>query len=567
MSEYPHAEKAEQYARDVIAGRIPSCAHVIGACRRHLEDLRKSKSRTARYRFDAAKAEAACVFVEQLPHVKDQWAARQELIVLEPWQCFVLAMIFGWVEKSTGLRRFREAYVEVPRKNGKSVLGAGIGLYMFLEDGEYGAEVYSGATSEKQAWEVFRPAKAMVDKTPDLVEHYGVTSMAKNLAAPGTSSRFEPVIGKPGDGASPSCAIIDEFHEHQTPDLYDTMRTGMGARSQPLMLIITTAGSDLAGPCYDMHLRVAQVLAGTLEDETLFGIIYGLDDEDDWMDPAVLAKANPNYGVSVQVEPLLKDQRDAIRYPSKTNPFKTKKLNQWVGARSTWLSIPHWHKCGDESLRIEDMHGRSVYLGVDLASRTDLCSVALVFPTDIGGRAGWTSFVRTYLPEGAIERAGNNRANYEAWRLSGHLIVTEGDEIYFDLIREDVRTLSSEYQIEEIAYDPWRAVQLAQQLREDGANTVEFRALKSLFSPPMREMEAAIVAGRWRHPCDPCLTWQIGNVTARPDAGENLYPRKEKAEAKIDGPVSIIMALGRALVAQGEPADPYAERGFLSLDL
>ncbi|WP_322528977.1 terminase TerL endonuclease subunit [Salinicola sp. LHM] len=560
MASYPNVNAANKYARDVVAGRIPACKEVRQACQRHLDDLKASKGRAFRYRFDKDAAETVCVFIQLLPHTKGRWARERKLVELEPWQKFVFCVIYGWLRKKSGLRRFTEAYVEVGRKNGKSVIAAGVANYMLCADGEYGAEVYCGATTEKQAWEVFRPARLMLKNSPLLVSAAGIEIMAKNISIPEDGSRLEPLIGDPGDGSSPSCALVDEFHEHQTPNLYDTMSTGMGARDQPLMFIITTAGFNTAGPCYDKRRQVQQMLDGALPNDELFGIIYTVDQGDDWQDPAVLRKANPNFGVSVSEEFLLKAQRDAIRYPSRQNSFLTKHLDIWVSAPTAWLNMADWHAAGDDSLTLDDFEGQECWLGVDLASKTDIAAIALLFRDEVEDKNGrmktrWTAFVRSYLPEGAIERASNNRAAYESWVNSGDLIITDGEELDFDVIREDIKDLAGRFQINEIAYDPWRATQLAHQLMNDGADIVEYRNTVQNMSPAMREMEAAITGGRWRHSCDPVLTWMASNVVAKADAKDNIYPRKEKPENKIDGPIAILMALGRAVLTENDEPD------------
>ena len=549
MASYPNVNAANKYARDVVSGRIDACKEVKQACKRHLDDLKKSETRAFKYKFCRDTAEQVCGFVQLLPHTKGKWARERERIKLEPWQKFIFSCVFGWLHKKTGYRRFTEAYCEIPRKNGKSVIAAGVGLYMLCADGEFGAEVYCGATTEKQAWEVFRPAKLMLEKTPELTSFAGIEIMAKNISIPADGSRFEPLIGNPGDGSSPSCAIIDEFHEHDAPDQYETMLTGMGAREQALMFIITTSGFNLAGPCYDKRRQVQQMLDGVMPNEEMFGIIYGIDVGDDWQDPAVLKKANPNFGVSVGADYLLKQQRDAIRYPSRTNAFLTKHLNVWVSARSTWLNMADWHKCGDIQLQLEQFYGKSCWLAVDLASKTDICSLGFLFKDTLeSGRTRWTYFTRSYLPEGALQRAANNRAAYETWVNSGHLTLMDGDEIDFNQIREDIKDLAAVLDITELPYDPWRATQLAHQLMSDGANVVEFRNTVQNMSPAMREWEAAITSGRFRHNADPVLTWMASNVVAKVDAKDNLYPRKERAENKIDGIIAGLMAMGRAVV-------------------
>lgn len=279
---YPNVNAANQYARDVVRGKIVACQFVIQACQRHLDDLMAEKSKSFRYRFDKDLAERAAKFIQLLPHTKGEWAFKRMPITLEPWQLFVICCAFGWVNKGSRLRRFREVYTEIPRKNGKSAISAGVALYCFACDNEFGAEVYSGATTEKQAWEVFRPARLMCKRTPMLTEAFGIEVNASNMNRPEDGARFEPLIGNPGDGSSPHCAVVDEYHEHATDALYTTMLTGMGARRQPLMWAITTAGYNIEGPCYDKRREVIEMLNGsvpmtsfnTIPSNTLVPIFY-----------------------------------------------------------------------------------------------------------------------------------------------------------------------------------------------------------------------------------------------------------------------------------------------------
>lgn len=557
---YPNVNAANRYAREVVAGKIVACKWVKLACQRHLDDLEAEKKRGYPFRFNREEAERCCLFVQQLPHTKGKWARTKELITLEPWQKFIFCAAFGWVNKKTGMRRFSEVYCEIPRKNGKSVIAAGVGLLMFCADGEYGAEVYCGATTENQAWEVFRPARLMLDKSRDLRELVGAEIMAKSLAIPDDGSRFEPLIGDPGDGSSPSCAIIDEYHEHPTPALYETMLTGMGAREQPLIFIITTAGDNLAGPCYDKRDQVLKMLEGVTPNDSLFGVVFTLDDDDDWQTLAALRKANPNYGVSVLDTYLIKQLDDARRYPSRQNAFKTKHLNQWVSAKHAWLNMTDWQACGDSTLTLDDFEGKACWVGVDLASKSDLTAVALVFrDLDDRGRVRWTVFVRCYLPTGAIERASTNRAAYETWANAGQLLTTEGEETDFDVIRGDIKDLAQRFQINEVAYDKWRATQLAHQLQTDGANVIEVGGGAGAMNAPMREIEAALVAGRFRHSADPLLTWQAGNVVTREFKGCLTPMKADEGKSnlrKIDAMVAILMAMSRALASDLVDATP-----------
>lgn len=542
---------ANKYARDVVAGKVDACKWVRLCCQRHLDDLASSKGKGFKWKFNKAEAERVCAFVELLPHTKGKWAREKRRLKLEPWQKFIFCCVFGWVSKKTGLRRFREVYCEIPRKNGKSVVAAGVALYMLCADREFGAEVYCGATTEKQAWEVFRPARLMMLKTPDLIEAAGVEVNARSLAIPEDGSRLEPIIGDPGDGSSPSCSLIDEYHEHDSDDLYETMLTGMGAREQPLIFTITTSGSNIAGPCYEKRKQVCAMLDKTVANDEIFGLIYTLDEEDDWRDLQALKKANPNYGVSIFPDNLQRDLADAIRYPSRQNGFKTKHCNLWVNAKMAWLNQLDWDRAAVPGLSLDDFKGRSCYAGIDLASKCDIADIAVVFrEKDDAGRDLWTFFNRHYLPEGAVQGDGPNQEAYERWVIEGHLITTEGEELDFDVIREDTKDIAGAHQVEEIAYDKWRATQLAHQLMKDGAEVVEVGGGIQTMNLAMRELEAALVSGRVRHNGDPVLAWMASNVVAHEYKG-CITPTKESSPKKIDGMVAILMAMSRAILADG----------------
>lgn len=388
---YPNVNAANQYARDVVRGKIVACQFVIQACQRHLDDLMAEKSKSFRYRFDKDLAERAAKFIQLLPHTKGEWAFKRMPITLEPWQLFVICCAFGWVNKGTRLRRFREVYTEIPRKNGKSAISAGVALYCFACDNEFGAEVYSGATTEKQAWEVFRPARLMCKRTPMLTEAFGIEVNASNMNRPEDGARFEPLIGNPGDGSSPHCAVVDEYHEHATDALYTTMLTGMGARRQPLMWAITTAGYNIEGPCYDKRREVIEMLNGSVPNDELFGIIYTVDEGDDWTDPQVLEKANPNIGVSVYREFLLSQQQRAKNNARLANVFKTKHLNIWVSARSAYFNLVSWQSCEDKSLTLEQFEGQPCILAFDLARKLDMNSMARLYTREIDGKTHYYS--------------------------------------------------------------------------------------------------------------------------------------------------------------------------------
>lgn len=597
-----YAGIATQYARDVLEGRIPACKWIRLACARHLNDLQRDEDgfrftwnpllktdavvddagNVIRQAKEYRPADRACMFVELLPHIKGEWAAKAERIRLEAWQVFFLASLFGWVDRDTGKRRFRVADLIVPRKNGKSALAAAIALYMAFVDGEFGAEVYSGATSEDQAHEVFGPAKLMAQRSPDFLDRFGVTVRASSITSLDTNSKLEPVIGKPGDGASPHCAVVDEYHEHSTEELYDTMRTGMGARKQPLMLVTTTAGDDVSGPCYQHQQELQQILEGTVEDDTRFGLIYTIDDDDDWTSIEALIKANPNYGVSKDPEGLQVEQRDAIRNPRKEATFRTKHLNIWVASSSPWLPLEDWREAGDKDLKLEQFEHEEFWLGGDLSSTKDLASVCKVFvrqqPTPViyrpdGNAAtaeeiravgdalpeGWVRrieqldhyyvFWRHYLPEAMLEDP--TAKHYQGWHKTGHLIVTSGSMIDHGRIERDVLDDSERFVLRQAGFDQWNAAQLAANLQNEGIEVVYVPMQVKHLSPAMKWIDGLLASKRLHHDGDPVAAWAISNVEVKPDHNDNWFPRKPLNRArKTDPAIAMIVAVGRAMVAE-----------------
>jgi len=561
-----YAAIAEGYARGIVRKNIPAGKSIRLQCKRFLDELKASKKADFPHRFDRDKAARACRFIEKLPHSKGTWARRKEAIRLEPWQVWIIACTFGWLRKANGTRRFRVLLVVVPRKNGKSALSAGIGLYMLCADGEFGAEVYSGATNEKQAWEVFGPARLMAQRTPALLGKFGVEVNAKSLVRIDDNSKFETIIGDPGDGQSPSCSIHDEYHEHDDDGQIDTMLTGMGARDQPLQLLITTAGDNLAGPCYKMIGEQREKLAGigrasggpggagpSLDDETFF-VEYTIDQGDDWKAESALRKANPNFDVSVAGDFLRARQRDAIATPRKAGIFKTKHLNLWVASKAAYFDIEKWRACHDpgipakaaDALLLERLRGRRCIAGLDLASKIDIAALELLF-LPIGEVATVADpYIRTgfyFLPAETVL----NVPTYQAWDAAGLLNVTDGNIIDYDEILEVLRQVRDTFQLEQVAYDPHQATYLATTMVKQGFPVIEYRPIVVNFSEPMKELDALSKAGKIRHGGCAVMEWEMNNVVAQADAKENVYPRKPREEAKIDNPVALMSALGVAM--------------------
>ena len=550
-----NVKKAIKYAKDVVAGKIPACRFIVKTCQQCLDDLEQQQAVKFPYFFDEVKAEKACKFIQYLPHTKGEWALKRQNITLEPWQLFIVANAFGWLRKSNNLRRYREIYVEVPRKNGKSAISAGVGLYMFCMDNEFGAEVYSGATTEKQAWEVFRPARLMCKKTDLLCSTFGIEVNASNLNRPSDGSRFEPLIGSPGDGASPSCAIVDEYHEHKNDELYTTMLTGMGARKQPLMFIITTAGYNIEGPCYDKRREVIEKLNGAIPNEELFGIIYTIDEDDDWTDESVLRKANPNFDVSVYGDYLISQQSKAINNARLTNTFKTKHLNVWVSAKESYFNMVSWESCRDETLSLSDFQGDDVVLGLDMARKLDMNSLVKVFTRIVDGKRHYYCIApEFFVPEDTVYNTDTALKRvvdkYQKWVNSGHLTATDGAEVDYREIEDVIKDTNQEHRVSCVAIDPHGAIAISHNLADEGLNPITITQNYTNLSDPMKELEAAIESGRFHHDGNPIMTWCIGNVVGKTVPGNDdvVRPIKEIPENKIDGAVALMMAIGRIML-------------------
>lgn len=543
---------ANKYAKDVVAKKIVAGKSVIASCQRQIDDLTKWKGKGSQFIFDKAKADRVCEFIELLPHIKGPKSG--ELIVLEPWQVFIITTLFGWV-KPSGYRRFRRAYIEVPRGNGKSAISSGLALYMLCFDNEGGAEVYSFATTRDQAKIVFGDAQNMARKTSELKSHFGLEVNAHNINVLQSMSKFEALSaeGSTLDGLNTHFACIDELHAHKTRAVYDVVETSIGKRSQSMLWVITTAGSNRAGICYEVRSFVNKVLLRNAVDESQFGIIYGLDEGDDWTTEEALIKANPNWNVSVMPEILLPLQAKAMSMPSAANNFRTKHLNEWVNADVAWMDMRAWDACADGTLDETDFEGEPVWIGLDLASKVDIAAKVMVFKREIAGKDHFYCFGHYYLPRETVDRGENSQ--YQGWESLGRLTVTEGAVIDYGVIEENLLAECSRFQVTEIPYDPFQATQLSTRMMAQGAPMVEVRPTVLNFSEPMKQLEALILQKRLHHNGDPVMGWMMSNVVAHMDAKDNIYPRKERPENKIDGVVALIMALSRAIQLNEEPGD------------
>lgn len=541
----PHVETAALYAQRVLSGEIAACKWTRLCVQRQVDDLARESSEDWPWIFDHERASRPCEFIELLPHIKGKWARERRLLKLEPWQAFILTTVFGWVHRETGLRRYREAYIEVPRKNGKSALSSGLALFMLAGDGEEGAEVYSAATTKEQARIVFDDSKRMAERVPDLRTYCGVAIMKESITVAATASRYLPLSaeGSTLDGLNVHCAVIDELHAHKSRAVYDVIDSARGAREQSLLWAITTGGTDRAGICYERRTHVTKMLGGQLPDATTFGIIYTIDEKDDPLDPANWAKANPNWLVSVLQDDMEAAGRKAAGMPSAMANFLTKRLNVWVSGDSAWMDMVAWNRCADKTLTVDKVAHLECYLPQDLASKVDVAaSPRLFYDRDADH---YYLISRFYLPERAVEVSANSQ--YDGWRRAGHLIVTDGEVIDFDLIEENIRADVCTLDVKEVPYDPWQATQMASQLLKEGAPMVEYRQTVATMSEPMKTFEALVLKGKFTHDGNPMMDWMVSNVICHLDAKDNIYPRKERPENKIDGPVAVIMGIGRVL--------------------
>ena len=547
--EAPPGSSVADYANAVVAGGIPAGVLVGKACERHLADLEHGSDRGLV--FDGAAAQHAIDFFGFLKHYKGEWAGQP--FTLRPWQAFIIGSMFGW-KRADGTRRFRDAYVEVPRKNGKSTLAGGAALYLEVADGEPGAEVYSAATKRDQARIVFNTAQEMVAATPALRRRIRV--FRNRLVVPATRSKFEPLGADVDtlDGLDVHGAIIDELHAHKTRAAVDILDTATGARRQPLSLKITTAGSDRTSVCWEEHDYAVKVIEGLIDDDETFAFIATIDEGDDWADEAAWQKANPNYGVSVKPDDLRRKCAKAQKMVSAQNAFRRRHLDEWTEQVDRWVDLAVWDQGGTE-FDPAPLVGRECIGGLDLSTKLDISAFQLVFPPEDGSLI-WHVISHFFVPEENVQkRQRKDRVPYDAWVKAGLMEATPGDIIDYDVIRRRINQQAELYVIREIAFDSWNAAQIGTQLMTDGFRMVEIRQGTRSMGGPSKDFEALVVARRLNHGNNPALRLMMANTAIRKDANDNYMPDKAKSNGRIDGIVATIMALGRAMVIENAAPD------------
>lgn len=539
-----YVDKAKRYITKVLDGKIPACRWVKFACLRQKQDLERKKSSKFPYHFDRKRANKPCKFIECLCHVKGPKAG--ECIHLEDWQCFIITTIFGWIDDN-GYRRFSQAYIEVGRGNGKSTFCSGIGLYMLCADGELGADIYSFATTRDQARIVFDDALAMARGNKDLQRYYGLTPLNNSMVIIGTNSKFLPKSADAGtlDGLNTHLGIIDELHAHKTRKVYDVVNSSTSKRSQSLIFTITTAGYILDGICMERRRTVGHVLDGSVIDEALFGIIYTIDENDDWQSEIALRKANPNWNISVNPKQIMSELISAKLNTSAQKEYLTKHLDVWVNSDHQWLKMEHYRQCIDSSLKESDFYGEYAIYGLDLASKLDISALIRLHWREIDGVIHYYVFPYFYLPADAVHSSDNSQ--YEGWAKDEYIQTTDGPITDLNALQEWIAEDVKQYSVLSVAYDPMQATQMSQNLLGDGVPMVELAQNLKNMSEPMKQVQALIYTGRLHIADNPVMHWMASNVVCHTDAKENIYPRKEKVQNKIDGMVALIMAINQAI--------------------
>ena len=523
------------------------------------------------YYFDERAAAAAVRFFERLlVHVKGRWAGKP--FKLMRWQSVqIIQPLFGW-KRPDGLRRYRTAYIEIPRKNGKSNLAAGIALLLLFLDSEYSAEIYGAAADKDQAAIVFDLAKAMRGASPELAKRS--EAFKRSIVVPSTMSSYKVLSADAftKHGLNAHGIIFDELHAQPTRELWDVLTTSTGARTQPLTVAITTAGFDKNSICYEQHEYADKVLRGVIDDPSFFAYIAAADKDADWTDPKIWAQANPGLGEMVTLDYMQEQARKAINSPAYQNTFRRLHLNQWTQQDERWLDLTAWDECGDP-FDPALLEGAECYAGLDLSSSSDLAALVLDFPAEAGEeddegnpveRHAWIPFF--WIPaDNMVERALKDRVPYDAWARDGLIQTTEGNVIDYGFIVKAIDELGQRFNIREIAFDRWGAFQISQQLTAMGFELVGFGQGFVSMSSPTKELMRLVLSKRLQHGGHPVLRWMADNMVVSTDPAGNVKPNKQKSREKIDGMVAGIMALDRAIRHESAKKSKYEDEDIREL--
>ena len=512
--------------------------------------------------FDEDKAERTIRFIENLKHTKGQW--RGVPFELLPWQKQIVSDVFGTV-KENGYRQYNTAYVEIPKKNGKSELAAALALYMTCGDGEWGAEVYGCASDRQQASIVFDVAIDMIDQCPALKKRIKPIMSVKRIVYQPTNSFYQVLSAEAYTKHGLNChaVIFDELHAQPNRELFDVMTKGSGdARTQPLFFLITTAGTDRNSICYEQHQKAEDLIVGRKIDPTYYPVIYGIEEGADWGDEKNWYKANPSLGHTIDIEKVRNAYRSAKENPAEENVFRQLRLDQWVKQSTRWMPMDKWDACAF-AVDPDELIGRECYGGLDLSQTSDITALVLIFPP----RSEEEKYIILpffWIPEDNLElRVRRDHVPYDVWQKQGFLNTTEGNVIHYGFIENFIEELGTKYNIKEIAYDRWGAVQMVQDLEGMGFTVVPFGQGYKDMSPPTKELMKLTLEKKIAHAGNPPLRWMLDNVFVRQDPAGNIKMDKAKSTEKIDGAVATVMALDRAIRNLGENGSVYDERGII----
>lgn len=534
------------YMENVLSGKQVACKWVRLACERQKRDLERAKQKDFPFFFNEKRADVILKFLTAFRHVSGEWAGQR----FEPadFQCFRFAVLFGWQHKETKKRRFRRAYLEVARKQGKSFEAALVQMIGLIMDNEARAEIFSAATTRDQAKIVFETAQDMVRRfcadEPTAARMLKV--MAQSVVNEATGGKIAALSSDAQklDGHSPHIAVIDEYHEHPTNKVLKVMETGMGARSQPLSFIITTAGFNIEGPCYRLRKTAQQILEGVKQDETFFAMLYTLDEGDDWHDEKTWVKSNPNIGVTPSWEFMRAEYTKAVNEGHEAEvQFKTKNLNVWVSASATWIQDDIWMQCPP----MPDIAYRPAYGGLDLAEKYDFTAFCACFPpADPSGVYAFKWWF--WVAEDAAKTMTARGVNIEQWARDGWVYITPGNALDLDKVLDDVGRIGKEINLRSIARDPWGSVTTSLKMHELGFQITDCRQGFRTLSPPTKDFQSLVGLKRLAHDGNPVVRWMLSNVELERDAAGNIKPSRKRKENKIDGIVAAVMALGEASV-------------------
>lgn len=511
-----------------------------------------------------ALADRAVAFINSLKHTKGVWYGKN--FELLPWQDKIVRDLFGTL-KQNGYRQYNTAYVEIPKKQGKSELAAAIALYLTCGDGEYGAEVYGCAADRQQASIVFDVAVEMINQCPALKKRCKILASQKRIVYLPLKSFYQVLSAESytKHGLNVHGVIFDELHAQPNRALYDVMLTGSGdARKQPLYFLITTAGTDRNSICYEVHQKAKDVMSGKRHDATFYPVIYGIEDDDDWTDEKNWYKANPSLDITVDIDKIRAAFNNAKENPAEENLFRQLRLNQWVKQSIRWMPMDKWSLCS-YPIDKERLKGRVCYGGLDLSSTTDITAFVLVFPPeDEDGKYEILPFF--WLPEETLElRVRRDHVPYDTWKAKGLIMTTEGNVVHYGFIEKFIEELGTQYNIKEIAYDRWGAVQMVQNLEGMGFTIVPFGQGYKDMSPPTKELMKLVLEKKIAHGGNEVLEWMVDNIYIKTDPAGNIKPDKEKSTEKIDGAIAMIMALDRAIRHGGQQESVYNDRGIIIL--